>query len=231
MRRPWYGVPLLSLVAVLSLDPAAAQEAPPATAPAARPQPAPSPTPSPSPRPRARRRRAPLKLDVDRHVDQAIEQSAEPPRFQTSIEVEGETPTVIFERRYTRGLDMECAPAGGGPPTAAETREVRYSLSPSADLGGVAKFLAKRLKGKGPERYFLYRMTRENGAVSYGVRSERVPDAVIHTQPTTNFELLETFKDSGSAARALMRLEQGLKAESSSQAPPPQWATRNCTPK
>jgi len=112
-----------------------------------------------------------------------------------------------------------------------ETRAVRPHLSPSADFLALGKWIkGKAQKGKGPDRYFLYRVGTPKG-VSYSLRAEPVPDALLGVAGTT-FELVATFPNQGSATRAWQRLEQGFESPTptGSASPPPSWATSPCRP-
>jgi hypothetical protein len=184
------------------------------------PQPSPSPTPTPGPR-------------VDQQVEKVLDekQRTEIPRFEASIEVVGQSPQAILERRL-RGVELECGPAGGGPPTEAETRAVRPHLSPSADFLGLAKAIAAKLKGKGNPRYFLYLVRRTND-VTFIVREGRISDAEFYNTVGVTFELIEAFPDSKGASAALRRMERGFDTAVSeiAAAPVPPWSTSPCRPK
>ena len=168
------------------------------------PDPQPSPSPSGKPSPEATPSPSRLRLNIDRLVRRALESEGGPPRFATSVDVEAESAQAAFDR-HLQGLDLECGPAGGGAPTDVEMRAVRPHLSPSADFLALGKWIAGKVKdGKGPDRYFLYRVRTQKG-VSYSLRQEPVPDALLGV-PGTTFELVATFKDQGSATRAWRRL-------------------------
>lgn len=190
------------------------------------PTPAPSPTPTPRPAATVRPR-------VSEQVEKALDEKerTEPPRFESSIEVLGQSPQAILER-VLRGIDLECGPTGGGPPTEAETRAFRPHLSPSADLLALAKLLAKKAKGKGPDRFFLY-LARRGDGVSYTVREGRMPDAEFYNTTGTSFELVEAFADVKEATAALRRLEQGFATAAPRDAgsPSPPWSTAPCLPR
>ena len=191
----------------------------------------PSPTPSPSP----------LTLDVEKHVDQVLadEASKGTPRFETTIEVVGKSPQIMLER-FFGGVDLECGPlgsvpAGGGAPTVAETREFRPHLAPSADFGAViaavGQAVAKKLKGKGPERFFLYRVHNKDGD-RYLLREGRVPASWLDTLPGTRFDLVAAFPDLDSGVKGIKRMERGFPTAVSPSVPPPEpWATTTCRPK
>lgn len=195
----------------------------------------PSPTPSPSASP------SPLTLDVEKHVDQVLAEEASKgtPRFETTIEVIGKSPQIMLER-FFGGVDLECGPVGslppgGGAPTVAETREFRPHPPPSADFGAliaaVGQAVAKKLKGKGPERFFLYRIRNKDG-VRYLLREGRVPASWLDTLPGTTFDLVAAFPDLDSGVKGWKRMERGFPSAEGSNAPPPQpWATTTCRPR
>jgi hypothetical protein len=213
---------LRTVVIVLALSsvlggPAAAQDA--------------RPTPSPSP----------LTLDVEKHVDQVLAEEASKgtPRFETTIEVVGKSPQIMLER-FFGGVDLECGPlgsvpAGGGAPTVAETREFRPHLPPSADFGAMIAALgqavAKKLKGKGPEKFFLYRIRNKDGE-RFLLREERVPPSWLDSLPGTRLDLVAAFPDLDSGVKGWKRMERGFGTPTAPDAPPPQpWQTTTCRPK
>jgi hypothetical protein len=186
----------------------------------------PSPTPSPSP----------IVIDVDRHVGQVLEEEAKkgPPRFQTSIEVYGKSPQIMLER-FFGGVDLECvpggAPPGGGAPTEVEMRAVRPHPAPYVDFAALGMAVAKKLKGKGPERYFLYRV-RNKERVNYLLREGRVPPGTVGVLPGVTYDLVAAFPDTDSAVRGWKRMEHGFPtAEGPDASPPPPWQTTTCRPK
>jgi len=190
-----------------------------------------SPTPSPSP----------LTLDVERHVDQALakEASKGAPRFETTIEVVGKSPQIMLER-FFGGVDLECGPVGsvapgGGAPTVAETRAFRPHLPPSADFGALiaalGQAMAKKLKGKGPEKYFLYRLRNKDGE-RYLLREGQVPPSWLESLPGTRFDLVAAFPDLDSGVKGWKRMERGFPSAVSPSVPPPEpWATTTCRPR
>ena len=185
----------------------------------------PRPTPSPSP----------IVIDVDRHVDQVLEEEAKkgPPRFETLIEVHGKSPQIMLER-FFGGIDLECVPGGtppGGAPTEVEMREVRPHPAPYVDFAALGRAVAKKLKGKGPERYFLYRV-RNKERVNYLLREGRVPPGTIGALPGVAYDLIAAFPDTDSAVRGWKRMERGFpSAEGPDASPPPPWQTTTCRPK
>lgn len=182
--------------------------------------PAPSPSPTPTPRPR-----------VEQQAETVLDekQRTEPPRFESSIEVVGESPQGILDRRL-RGLDLECSPAGAGPPTESETRAVRPHPSPYMDYVPVAKWLAGKMKGKQADRYFLYRVRRLDG-LGYTLREGRISDSEFYNTTGASFELLEGFPDAKQGTIALRRMERGFDTTTSPDALPVQpWATSPCRP-
>jgi hypothetical protein len=185
------------------------------------PAPTPSPTPTATPRPR-----------VDQQVERVLDEKerSEAPRFESSIDVVGESPQTILDRRL-RGLDLECGPAGGGAPTEAETRAVRPHPSASGDLLALGKLIAQKAKGKGPERFFLYRV-RRGETVGYALREGRMPDSEFYNSTGASFELLETFSDAKQATAAVKRMEDGFATavDPDSRGPIPPWVTSPCRP-
>jgi hypothetical protein len=191
----------------------------------ASPTPPPSPSPSPS-----------IVIDVDRHVDEVLEEEAKrgTPRFETSIEVYGKSPQIMLER-FFGGVDLECGPSGGavggGAPTVAETRPFRPHPSPSVDFAALGRAMAKKLKGKGPERFFLYRV-RNKDRVNYLLREGRVPPAWVQSLPGVAYDLIAAFPDTDSAVRGFKRMESGFPTpEGPDSSPPPPWTTTTCRPR
>jgi hypothetical protein len=170
---------------------------------------------------------------VDQQIEKVLDekQRTEIPRFESSIEVVGDSPQAILDRRL-RGVELECGPAGGGAPTEAETRAVRPHPSPSADFLALAKAIAAKLKGKGPPRYFLYLVRRPND-VTFIVREGRISDAEFYNTAGATFELIEGFPDAKGAATALRRMERGFDTPVSeiSASAVPTWSTSPCRPK
>jgi len=186
-----------------------------------------SPTPSPSP----------LTLDVEKHVDQVLAEEASKgtPRFETTIEVVGKSPQIMLER-FFGGVDLECGPVGsvppgGGAPTVAETRAFRPHPSPSVDFAALGRAVAKKLKGKGPEKYFLYRLLSKGGE-KYLLREGRLPASWLDSLPGTRFDLVAAFPDLDSGVKGWKRMERGFPSPVSPDVPPPEpWATTTCRPK
>jgi len=207
------GAPVLLLVATL--------------APQASPTPRPTPTPRPSTSPSAR---PPLKLDVEQQVEKVMEDHAGDLRFEDEVDVTGRTPEEALAQHF-RQFDLECGPAGGGPPGHVESREARPHMAPYIDMVALAHLLSGLGgKGKGPERYFLYRMNRGESSV-FTVREARLT-AAEGAAPGGTFELVETFPDLGSAMKAWRRMERGFASPIGSDAlPPPAWATTTCRPR
>ena len=180
-------------------------------------------------------------IDVERHVDQVLEEEAKKGglRFETTIEVVGVSPQIMLER-FFGGVDLECgpvgsAPRGGGAPTVEESREFRPHLSPSADFGAliaaVGQAVAKKLKGKGPEKYFLYRVRSQNRE-KYLLREGQVPPSWLDTLPGTTFDLVAAFPDLDAGVRGWKRMEKGFEKPTSPDVPRPQpWQTTTCRPK
>lgn len=183
--------------------------------------PAPTPSPTPTLRPR-----------VDQQAERILDEKerSEVPRFESSIEVVGESPESILDRRL-RGLDLECAPGGGGAPTEAETRAVRPHPAASADLLALGKLIAQKAKGRGPDRFFLYRV-RRGDTVAYTLREGRMPESEFYNTTGASFELFEAFSDVKQATAALSRMERGFDSavNPDSRGPIPAWVTSPCRP-
>src|SRR5262245_51099190 len=222
--------------ALLLLASLATAEEPP------KPRPAPYPTPTPTPAASKRPSGPPkpgLRIEYEQKVKERLEEEARaaPPRFEDSVDVEGQTPQSVIDRQL-RGLPLECGPSGGGPgggaPTETESRAVRPHSSPYMDFLPFLKKLRNRSKNKQPDKFFLYRIKRPEGE-THVVRTERVPDAWLVAAPGgLTFEYLEGFPDLGDATRALRRVERGFdRAVSNAKESPPQpWATQQpCRPK
>lgn len=187
-------------------------------------------TASPTPAPRR------LVLDVDRHVDQLLAEEARKgtPRFETTIEVVGKSPQIMLER-FFGGVDLECgpggAPPGGGAPSDIEMRAVRPHPSPYVDFAALGRAVAEKLKGKGPERYFLYRVHAQE-QIHYLLREERVPPSWLQALPGTTYELVAAFPDLDTAVRGWKRMERGFSSPVAPSAPPPPpWQTTTCRPR
>jgi hypothetical protein len=206
-----------------------AQAHPPDTAP---PEPVPSSSPSPAVAPTPSPKR--LRLEIDRVVDRLEEEHGKDiPRFETRVEVTGKAPQVMLDR-FLHGIEKDCkpggAPPGGGAPTHVEMREARGHATPSADVLALLRLLAGALKGRGEEKYFLYRVNAK-GRVSYLLREGRIPDAMVYAAPGTSFELIKGYADAKSGANGLRRLERGYATPEGPSAPPPAaWQVSTCPP-
>ena len=122
-----------------------------------------------------------------------------------------------------------------GAPTVAETRAFRPHLPPSADFGALIAALgqavAQKLKGKGPEKFFLYRIRNKDGE-RYLLREGAVPASWLDTLPGTRFDLVAAFPDLDSGVKGWKRMERGFPSAVSPSVPPPEpWATTTCRPK
>lgn len=169
-------------------------------------KPAAQPTPTPSPAPR-------LRLDVEKHTKRVLDEKGVP-RFETTVEVEARSPQSLLDR-YFEG--SPCAPAGGVP---TETQAGRPTTSPSVDFLAAARALGKKLQGKGPERFFIYRI-RQSERVRYSLREGRVPVDWLSGVSGTLYELIAAYPDRDEAARALRRLERGADAKEPKASPCP----------
>jgi hypothetical protein len=175
-----------------------------------------------------------LRVDVEKHVEKVLEEEAKRgiPRFETSVEVVAKSPQVLLER-FFGGLDLECGAVPGGAPSETEMRAYRHTPAPYIDLMALARALVKRFKGKGEQRYFLYRAVDKEGRVSFSLREGRLADAAFYNTPGTTFELVETFSDIDNATQAWRRLERGFPtavATNSGWLPAP-WVEAPCRPR
>lgn len=197
----------------------------PSSPPGASPSPIPSPSPRPGPTPPPR-----LRLDVEKQVDKVLSEA--PPHFEATVEVIGKSPQDSLAAQF-KDLDLECGPAAGGAPTEVETRAFRPHQSPSLDLAALAMAIAGKLKPKGPDHYFLYRVLRRDGGVGYVLREERMPASALYASGGATFDLVEAFPDRDTAMRAWRRLEQGFRTAvpADAGAPLPLWVTSPCRPR
>ena len=184
------------------------------------PSPGPSATPPPPPAPRR------LRLDIEKHVDDVMQDHGGVPRFEESLEVLGRAPDAALEEQL-RDFDLECGP-NVGPPTAAETTEFRPHPAPFLDLSALARLLSGAVTRPGPPRYFLYRV-RGRGGPDYLLR-EGALTVAPGQQPTAAFELVGSFADLAGAVRGFQRMERGFASPDRADAAdaPPPWATTNC---
>lgn len=152
------------------------------------------------------------------------------PRFDTSVDVEEQSPQTALEQRL-HVLDLRCGPPSTGAPTALELRRFMPGVAPSVDFTQLAAGLANKIKRKGGGRYVLYRVTHA-GAVSYLLRDGPLPEAWHHNLPDAVYEELGRFPDVASGASALHRMEQGFASPTRTTPgePPPSWATSTCSP-
>ncbi|HEY2945318.1 MAG TPA: hypothetical protein VGN09_22985, partial [Vicinamibacteria bacterium] len=91
--------------------------------------------------------------------------------------------------------------------------------------------MAKKLKGKGPEKYFLYRIRNKDGE-RYLLREGQVPPSWLDSLPGTRFDLVAAFPDLDSGVKGWKRMERGFPSAVSPSVPPPEpWATTTCRPK
>lgn len=192
-------------------------------------EPSPAPKADADKKPPATRRR--MKIDVEKQVERVLaeEEKAAPPRFETTVDVEGKSPQVAVERSL-HGTDLDCARTPGGPPNEVDMRAVRRTPPTSVDFAALAGFLSKKVKGKGPNRYFVYRQRRADGMTTYALRETRVSEAAFYNTEGVTFELVEAFPDRESATRLWRRLERGQSASAPSPTatPPPPWALTTC---
>jgi hypothetical protein len=155
-----------------------------------------------------------LRLDVERHVTTVLERPGLP-RFETTVEVVGQTPQEMFEK-HLQGFDALCGPGGGGAPTVADMAPLLNHRLPSV-FPTVSVFGAlDALKKTGVDRYYVYRMEGHEG-VRFLLHEGRLPIAQL-VLPGAVLEPVAAFPDSKTAAHAVWRLEHGFKT---AEAPPP----------
>jgi hypothetical protein len=145
-----------------------------------------------------------LVLDVERHVREIGD--ADVPRFR--LEVIGRTPQQAFEE-HLKGFDTLCGPGGGGAPTVAEMKNYRPNvISPTLFSVDVLKAIAD-IKKMGPDRYFLYKMTRPDG-IHYILHEGRLPESQL-LLPGAILDPIGAFPDRATATRAWRRMQRGFK--------------------
>jgi hypothetical protein len=194
--------------------------------PAQHPEPTPSPSPKPTGSPEAsRQERERLHLDVEKHVEKVLEEEERERllRFEEHLEVKSRSAGDVLADHF-KGIDLECGPTSEGAPTDLQSREFRPHPAPHADLTALAQALMGRLKGSGPDRYFLYRV-QQGARLSYVVRSERIPATWSEGVAGAMFELIDGYPDLKTATTAWRRLERAHDG-----AAPPLWATSPCRP-
>jgi len=163
----------------------------------------PSPTPSPPPR---------LRLDIEKNTQRVLD--AHPvPRFETSVDVEARSPQDLLDRHFQ---DLPCGAVGGVPMQAAG----RPTTSPSVDFMAVARAIGEKLRKKGPDRYFIYRI-REGERVHHSLRDGPVPSDWLSGVNGTLYELVAAYPDREEAVRALHHQEQGAEAQTMLRPCPP----------
>jgi len=171
-----------------------------------------SPPPSPAPP------KSPgLKLEIERHVEQVLDEHGKPkggldglPRFEERIEVEGKVPQVMFER-YLKDFDMELGPTFSSGPTVAESMEQLEGTPKSRETAPIAQFLpllqwlGRKVRGEGPPKYFLYRVMTPEG-IFVLLREDRLPPSAV--APGVLFELIGTYPDLKTALAEHKRLDR-----------------------
>ncbi len=175
------------------------------------------------PKPRKR-----LKLDVERHVEKVLKRDDDRLRFETQVEVVAKTPDELLAR-FVEGADLDCEPAGVGAPTELEMREVRPGPAPYFDVLALANAALKKLKSRGREKFFLYRVTSA-GRVRYVVRESEAPKGWQIGPGGTVTELVAGYPDRNSATEAWRRLERGVNKPAPDASPPPPFLASNCKP-
>jgi hypothetical protein len=171
-----------------------------------------------------------LRLDVDGQVQRMLEKREGLLHFETAVEVVGTSPQAMLDR-HLQGVDPECGPPAGGAPTEAEMRQAQPHAAPYLDFLPLLRALRGKITKKGADHYFLYRV-HQGDRVSYSLREERLPDALLYNPSGTTFELVEAFPDRDTATSAWWRLERGLQGPypKASPLPVPPWATSPCSP-
>jgi hypothetical protein len=169
-----------------------------------------------------------LKLDIDKRVEAALERDADTPRFEEQVDVEGRTPEELLAR-FTEGADLDCEPAGVGAPTEYEMREVRPGPSPYLDFLALGSALLAHRRRKGPDRYFVYRVSR-GASVSYVLREGEAGKGFELGPGGATLELVASFPDRERALRRFRRLERGQTGPETDASPPPPFLATNCRP-
>ncbi len=169
-----------------------------------------------------------LELDVDRHVEKVLKQEGDRLRFETQVDVVAKTPDQLLAR-FFEGADLDCEPAGVGAPTELEMRELRPGPAPYFDVLGVAGAALKKLKRRGPDRFFVYRVKRGD-VVRYVVRESEGPKGWQLGPDGATIELVYGFPDRASATAAWRRFERGITKPAPDASPPPRFLASNCKP-
>jgi hypothetical protein len=158
-----------------------------------------------------------LKLHIDRHVERVLEEHRKPqaggeglPRFETSVEVEGKVPQVMFER-YLRDFDMKLGPTFSAGPTVAESHgqlegtPKSRETSPAVNVLPLIQWLGRKTRGDGPPKYFLYRVMTPDGIFML-LREERLPPSAVARGVL--FELVGSYPDLKTALAEYKRLDR-----------------------
>ncbi len=185
-----------------------------------------SPPPSPAPTPASPQNG--LQIDIEKHVDRAIEKGML--RFETRVDVEAKTPQELLQE-LLRGFDLECGAPQRGAPTDAETRAHMQSQRPTTpyqvDFVPLLAALNRKLAGKKPTRYYIYRVARAGGQ-SFSIRDRTISMERIYNTPGVSYELVAEAPDLQSATDAFWRLERGLSAKAADSSQPAPWLNWNC---
>lgn len=148
-----------------------------------------------------------LTLEIERHVDTVLrehEATEGLPRFETSIEVEGKEPQVLFER-FLRDVDLEYGPTFPSGPTAAGSYDYRPRPPKKPNFLPFFQWLYRRSQKDLPPRYFVYRISGPAGVYAT-IRESRLPLGSLG--PGVFFELVGAFPDREAALEEYARVEQ-----------------------
>jgi hypothetical protein len=116
------------------------------------------------------------------------------------------------------GFDPLCGPRDmGGAPTVTDMGPYRPHLTTPLFSVDVLKLIAD-LKKSGPDRFFLYRVSRADG-VTYAVYDHRLPwDQLL--LPGVVLEPIAAFPDRATATHAWWRLMRGFATAEARPVPP-----------
>jgi len=171
-----------------------------------------------------------LATSAERQMAEALTRlrQADVPLF--SVEVVEHWPQALLERHF-RGIDLECRPAAGGPPTPMEMRAYSGSSIPvHADFLGPLKVVARLFRSK-KARYFLYRIQQEDRVV-FALNEGSVSEAARLGTRGVRWELIATYADQGGGLQALRRMESGFKTPERDREDErlPPWVETTCRP-
>jgi len=131
-------------------------------------------------------------------------------RFETSVEVRGQTPEQLLQRYFT-GFDYREGPTGASAPTHEELRPRPAGQGVPVDFVAPLVWLYNRLRDKTP-RYLLYEARQ--GERTWLALREGAATSVSSDNPSgVTYRLLETFDRRSDAAAAFARLQRSLTAQ------------------